>query len=140
MNKTGNQGVCMPYCPKCGAEVAETMTFCPNCGTQLKGAAPSQPAPTQPSQTQEKAQKNERQETQEKRDRAEREKAEHGFMRYLVAGLVLITIAVFAILELTNPALTSGQYLTLMLLVIGLIIILAAVYTVFAGRKNPTPK
>ena len=27
----------MPYCPKCGSEVDETMAFCSKCGTSLKG-------------------------------------------------------------------------------------------------------
>ena len=28
----------MPYCPKCGSEVDETMAFCSKCGTSLKGS------------------------------------------------------------------------------------------------------
>ena len=35
----------MPYCPKCGNNVDETMAFCPKCGTALKSTTPSQAAP-----------------------------------------------------------------------------------------------
>jgi uncharacterized membrane protein YvbJ len=121
----------MQYCPKCGNKVDDTMTFCSNCGTQLKGAASSQPLPTEPKQGQEKAE--EKHEPPEKTGK--KEKAEHDFVYFLAGGLILITIGVFAMLELTNPALMSGQYLALMLVIIGLIVVLAAVYSAFSGRK-----
>ena len=30
----------MPYCPKCGNKVEETMAFCPKCGTPAKRLQP----------------------------------------------------------------------------------------------------
>ena len=45
----------MPYCPKCGNNVDETMAFCPKCGTALKDTTPSQAAPE--SEEQEKQEK-----------------------------------------------------------------------------------
>jgi len=126
----------MQYCLKCGSKIDDTMTFCPNCGTQLKGAAPSQAPPTEPNKGQEKA--------DEKRERPDsagkKEKGEHDFVYFLASGLILITVAVFAIFELTNPALMSGQYIAIMLVIIGLIVVLAAVYATFSGRKSFSSK
>jgi divalent metal cation (Fe/Co/Zn/Cd) transporter len=66
----------------------------------------------------------------------EHERAEYSFIKYLVGGLILITVGISAILELTNPALASGEYLALMLLLVGLILICGAVYYALAGRKR----
>jgi uncharacterized membrane protein YvbJ len=126
----------MQYCPKCGNKVDDTMTFCSNCGTQLKGAAPSQAPPTEPNKGQEKAE--ERHEHPEKTGK--KEKAEHDFVYFLAGGLILITIGVFAMFELTNPTLMSGQYLAIMLVIIGLIVVLAGVYAAFSGRKSFSSK
>ena len=126
----------MQYCPKCGYKVDDTMTFCPNCGTQLKGATLSQAPPTQPKERQEKAE--EKYEHPEKT--LKQEKAERGFVYFLAGGLILITISVFAILDLTNPTLMSGQYLAIMLVIIGLIVVFAAVYATFSGRKSVSSK
>ncbi len=128
----------MTFCPKCGSKVEETMNFCPNCGIQLKTAAPSQPSPAAPPQEQRKPAENTRQTEQEKEQK--HVKAEYGFMYYLVGGLVLITIGVFAILELTNPALTAGQYLIVMLLTIGVIVIAASIYVALSGRNRMPSK
>jgi divalent metal cation (Fe/Co/Zn/Cd) transporter len=57
-------------------------------------------------------------------------------MRYLIGGLILITVGVSAILELTNSSLSSGEYLAITLLVIGLILILGSVYHALSGRKR----
>jgi uncharacterized membrane protein YvbJ len=125
----------MQYCPKCGNKVDDAMTFCPNCGIQLKGVAASQ-APIEPNKEQEKA--------EEKHEHPERtgkkEKVEHDYVYFLASGLILITIGVFAAFELTNPALMSGQYLAIMLVIIGLIVVLAAVYAAFSGRKSFSSK
>jgi zinc-ribbon domain len=129
----------MSYCPKCGNTVDEAMVFCPHCGASLKGTAtPCQAPPTQPYQN-EKAEKNERREKQEKREHPEKgehqEKSEYGFVGYLIGGLILITIGVFALLDLTSP-LNSNQDLAAMLLVIGVIIIVGAVYVAISARKR----
>ena len=131
----------MQYCPKCGNKVDDTMTFCPNCGTQLKVAAPSQAPTIEPKQRQEKAEENAQQEKQKHPEKAgKQEKREHDFVYFLAEGLILITIGVFAIFELTNPALMSGLYLSVMLVIIGLIVVLAAVYAAFSGRKSSSSK
>ncbi len=129
----------MSYCPKCGNKVDETMAFCPHCGASLKGTStPGQTPPTQPYQY-EKAEKNEKREKQEKRAQPEKgekqEKSEYSFVGYLIGGLILITIGIFALIDLTNP-LNSSQDLAAMLLIIGVIIIVGAIYIAITARKR----
>jgi hypothetical protein len=129
----------MSYCPKCGNKVDETMAFCSRCGTSLKGdAVPSQSPSAQPRRN-EKAEKNEKQEKQEKNQHPEKgekqEKSAHGFVGYLIGGLILFTIGVFGLLDLTNP-INSGQDLAAMLLIIGAIIIVGAIYIATTARKR----
>jgi hypothetical protein len=132
----------MSYCPKCGNKVDETMTFCPRCGASLKAAAPNQaPPPAQPYRRRdEKSEKNEKQEKNQHQEKGEKgEKGEQGFIGFLIGGLVLITIGAFTLLQLTN-ALSSGQNWAIMLLVIGVIIIVGAVYVAtVAKRRSPPP-
>jgi uncharacterized membrane protein HdeD (DUF308 family) len=93
--------------------------------------------PPPPYQRPEKNEKNEKQEKGEKGEKGETaEKAEHGFIGYLIGGLILITIGVFAIIDLTNPSLTSSQDLAIMLFVIGIIIIAGAIYVALTSRKH----
>src|SRR5208337_1266774 len=112
----------MPYCPKCGNNVDETMVFCPNCGTALKDATPSPAAPNR-----------EKEEKQEKHENPE--KGEYGFVRFLMGGLILITVGVFAILDLTSNGSAAGQDFVIMLILIGIIIIIGALYVTAPVRK-----
>jgi uncharacterized Zn finger protein (UPF0148 family) len=126
----------MSYCPKCGNEVDETMTFCPICGAPLKYAATSQTPPTQPNRNEE----NEKSEKEKKKNHhsekgTKHEKDEHGFIGYLMGGSILITIGIFALLDLTGSSLSSSQDLSAMLLTIGAIIIIGAVYRALNARK-----
>jgi cation transport ATPase len=119
------------------------MTFCPRCGAPLKGtqAAPSAPPPTYPPKN-EKSEKNEKNENQEKREgREKQEKGERGFVGYLIGGLILITIGVFSVLQISGaPLVDPSQSWALMLLIIGIIIIIGAVYVaVIARRHTPVP-
>jgi len=122
----------MSYCPKCGNKVDETMAFCPRCGASLKEPTPDQSAPSQPSQSyqqQEKAEKNEKQ-----------AKTQHGFIGFLIGGLILSVVGVFALLELSGYFASSGQGLAIMLLIIGIIVIVGAIYVALASRKHiPEP-
>jgi predicted lipid-binding transport protein (Tim44 family) len=132
----------MSYCPKCGIKVDETMAFCPRCGAALRATATSQAPPQY--QTRPRNEKNEKREKQEKNQqqpekREKNEKGEHGFVGYLIGGLVLIIIGLFSVLRISN-ALTSDASWAVMLLIIGVIIIVAAVYLAFiAKRHNPPP-
>jgi hypothetical protein len=117
------------------------MTFCPECGTQLKDA----PSPTAPSAEPSPKQESPAETVQQPKSVVPtkvhvHQRGEYGFIRYLVGGLILITVGVSAILELTNPVLSSGEYLAITLLVIGLILILGSVYHALSGRKRVTPR
>jgi uncharacterized membrane protein YvbJ len=124
----------MSYCPKCGNEINETMTFCPHCGTMLKGSPTDQTATSQPN-TLEKDEKKEKNQLPEKGEK--QEKTEIGFIGYLIGGLVLITIGVFALLELSGNFRSSGQGFAIMLLIIGIIVIIGAIYIALTSRKHP---
>jgi hypothetical protein len=133
----------MSYCPKCGNKVEENMTFCPRCGAPLKVGAPTQaaPAPVPPPRRGEKSEKGEKQEKREKQEpeKGEKhEKGEYGFVGWLVGGLILILIGFFALLQFAG-FLTSGLGSGLILLVIGVIIIIAAVYLTSMARKRSPP-
>jgi hypothetical protein len=134
----------MSYCPKCGNKVDETMTFCPKCGAPLKVEAPVQAAPTPAPAPRrgEKAEKGEKQEKQEKQEpeKGEKhEKGEFGFVGWLVGGLILILIGFFALLRFAGY-LTSGTSWALVLLIVGVIIIIGAVYlTTMARKRYPPP-
>jgi uncharacterized membrane protein YvbJ len=127
----------MVYCPKCGNEVDENMTFCPRCGAPLKAAAaPVQAAPAP--QRNEKAENGEKQEKHEKQEpeKGEKhEKGEYGFVGWLVGGLILILIGFFALLQITN-IITSGISWAIVLLIIGAMVIIAAVYFASMARKH----
>jgi len=76
--------------------------------------------------------KDEQYENQEKH-----EKNEHGFVGYLIAGLILIVMGIFAVLQISDtPIMGPNQSLALMLLMIGIIIIVGALYIVVIARKQ----
>jgi pilus assembly protein TadC len=137
----------MSYCPKCGNKVDETMVFCPRCGASLKDASPVQPAPSSQlyPRRNEKSEKKEKNEKQEKNSRQEKgqnqEKGETGFIGYLIGGLILITLGLFSILQISNYfESNSGQSWAIMLLIIGVIIIIGAIYVAMTARKrSPQP-
>jgi hypothetical protein len=141
----------MSYCPNCGNKIDETMAFCPRCGASLKITTPSQAAPPQPTPPQpappppygRRNEKSEKQEKQEKNQRPEKgekgEKGEQGFIGFLIGGLILITIGVFALIELTNPSFSSWQNWAIALLIIGVIIIIGAVYVAVIARSRHPP-
>jgi uncharacterized membrane protein YvbJ len=124
----------MVYCPKCGNEVEEAMAFCPRCGAPLKAAAPVR----QRSEKAEKGEKQEKQEKQEPEKGEKHEKGEYGFVGWLVGGLILILIGFFALLQIAN-IITSGIGWAIMLLAIGAIVIIAAVYFASMARKRYPP-
>ena len=130
----------MSYCPKCGNKIDDTMTFCPSCGASLKGAAQVQPPP--PPFYPKKGEKSEKNEKEEKNeDREKQEKGERGFIGYLIGGLILITLGLFSILQISGYfTADSGQSWAIMLLVIGIIIIGGAIYVALIARKRmPAP-
>jgi hypothetical protein len=134
----------LSYCPKCGNKVEENMAFCPRCGNPLKGAPSTQPPPPpQPFQRkEEKSEKNEKQEKNQRQEKGEKnEKGEQGYVGYLIGGLILIVFGLFSVLQISNYfTVNSGQSWAIMLLIIGVIIIVGAIYVVLVARqRSPKP-
>jgi hypothetical protein len=137
----------MAYCPKCGNEVTETMAFCPRCGASLKLEAPVQavpapPAPQAPRREEkaEKREKGEKREKQEPEKGEKREKGEYGFMGWLIGGLILIFIGAMAFLNINYHFVSPAMGWALFLLIVGIIIIIAAIYLATTARKrSPSP-
>ena len=142
INTRMEKGERMLYCPKCGNKVEENMTFCPRCGAPLKAEAPVQAAPAPAPQRGEKAEKGEKQEKHEKQEpeKGEKhEKGEYGFIGWLIGGVVLILIGFLALLRF-GGYLASGLEWALFLLIVGVIVIIAAVYlTTMARKRSPPP-
>jgi hypothetical protein len=134
----------MSYCPKCGNKVDETMTFCPRCGASLKveTVARTVPPPPRYPQRGEKAEKQEKGEKNEKKEpeKGEKhEKGEFGFIGWLIGGLVLIVIGLFAYANAVG-LMAQPMSNALGLLIIGVAIILIAIYlTTMARRRHPAP-
>jgi len=111
----------MPYCLKCGNTVDETMAFCPKCGTALKDSTSSQVAPG--------SEEPEKQKTHENPPNMKiHDKNQYGLVNYLIAGLILIVVGVFATLDLTSIITASRQNVAILLIMIGGIIISGAIY------------
>jgi hypothetical protein len=134
----------MSYCPNCGNKVDENMAFCSRCGAPLKSGTPGQLSPGHSySRRDEKSEKNEKQEKQTRRDRPEKgektEKGEAGFIGYLIGGLILITLGLFSVLQLSG-FFADGSTWAIMLVIIGIIIISGAIYVALVARKrSPYP-
>jgi predicted lipid-binding transport protein (Tim44 family) len=128
----------MSYCPNCGNKIDETMVFCPHCGASLKAVPSAQPAPAPVPPSHRRDEKSEKNEKHEKQERPE--KGEAGFIGYLIGGLILITFGLFSVLQISGYFTDSGQVWPIMLLIIGIIIIIGAVYVAFIARKrSPQP-
>jgi uncharacterized integral membrane protein len=130
----------MPFCPKCGGSIEETMAFCPTCGTSLKSMPPTQEALGKEKQ---EPQMNNR--PPEKEAEMEGEKHDYSYVGFLVSGLILIVIGAFAIIDLTSTLLSLSQVLEIMLIIIGAIIVCGSLYMVapvrrYFGRLISRPK
>lgn len=131
----------MAQCPKCGSEVSEEMSFCPKCGAALKIQSPP-PAETRPRhyRRNEKSEKNEKHEKEEKGEKGEKgEKQGYGFLGPLIGGLILVFLGASFWLELTGVL--SARYMwSFFLLLVGIVIIIAALYAAFVlTKRHPRP-
>jgi VIT1/CCC1 family predicted Fe2+/Mn2+ transporter len=71
--------------------------------------------------------------------REKQEKGEYGFIGWLIGGLILILIGFFALLQFAG-FMTSGMSWAIVLLIIGVVFIIAAVYyTTTARKRSPSP-
>jgi len=128
----------MSYCPKCGAEITEEMTFCPKCGAPLKAAR----APAEPRfREQYRGEKSEKSEKAEKREKGEKgEKHELGFFGPLIGGLILIFLGIAAFVGVSYPHYDMRTFWAFFLLLIGVIVIVAAIYgAVVLAKRHPRP-
>ena len=128
-------------CPKCGSEVSDEMSFCPRCGAPLKMQSPL-PTGTRSKQYRrnEKSEKGEKREKEEKGEKNEKgEKQGYGFLGPLIGGLILIFLGVTFWLELAGVL--SGAYVwSFFLLLVGIVIIIAALYAAFVlSKRHPKP-
>jgi len=124
----------MPYCRKCGTKTEEEMVFCPKCGASLKG----EPQVTVARRA-EKGEKQEKAEEKgEKREKSEKhEKREWGFLGPLVGGIILIFIGFMTYLQIANLVAKENAS-AFILIVVGLVIMIAAVYgAILASRRHP---
>lgn len=128
------------YCPKCGNQVDESMAFCPKCGAPLKATAvAAQPAPApQRVEKAEKQEKGEKQEKQEPEKSEKHEKGEYGFVGWLIGGVILILIGLFALLQIAGY-LPSRLGWAVLFLIAGIIIIISAIYFSMRARKRFPP-
>ncbi len=86
----------------------------------------------------EKSEKGEKHEQQPEKGE-KHEKGEFGFVGFLIAGLVVVLLGVFAYLNVAG-ILTGGMQGALTLLIIGLAIIIVGLYFATRARqRNPPP-
>ena len=71
----------------------------------------------------------------EKNEKGER----GGFMGFLIGGLIMVLIGFIALVNIYTHWLTGGTAVALLLLVIGVIVIIAAVYFSTMARKRYPP-
>jgi ribosomal protein S27AE len=135
----------MPNCPKCNSRVTEAMSFCPNCGASQKAApppapapAPAPPAPPVRQEKQEKQEKREKGEKQEKTEKGEKhEKQGIGLLAPIAGGIVLIMLGVMAFLSL-QPGINQPMLWAYFLVIIGIVVIVVAIYgAMIAARRHP---
>ncbi|MGB8779674.1 MAG: zinc ribbon domain-containing protein [Candidatus Bathyarchaeia archaeon] len=137
----------MPHCLKCGSEVDEKMVFCPKCGAPLRMEQPADLRDewrTKRREWREQRREQRRQRRQgeksEKEEKWERtEKHEYMFLGPLIGGLVLIIFGAFLYFLIVGGF--SVQLLgALFLVFVGVIIIVAALYSiVVAERRHRRP-
>ena len=114
----------------------DLLFICSKCGAPLKAEVDS--GYHRHSHRGEKAEKNEKQEKNEKDEpekNEKQEKNENGFIGWLFGGLILIVIGVLSILQFSNM-IPSGTMGPIMLLIIGGLVILAAVYYMYSAKKR----
>jgi Ca2+/Na+ antiporter len=124
------------------------MSFCPKCGAALKVEQPSvaeapPQAPPAPPYRAEKGEKREKQEKEEKHEKGEktekREKQEHGYIGPLIGGLILILVGFIFYLEITTM-IASGVLWAFFFVIIGIVIIIGAIYAAtMASKRQPQP-
>ena len=145
----------MTFCPKCNNPTKDTTIFCTKYGTPLNQTTDqNQPNPqttTTPPTTQEPNQQTtKKEEVKEVKSQQattpKQSKGERGALSCLTGGLILITFGAFAVMQISNPnSANTGQNWAIMLLLIGVIIIVGAIYLALTTQhhtphQSTTPK
>ena len=114
------------------------MTFCPKCGASLK--METRATPTYPPQTYRRNEKNEKQEKNQQNEKREKqEKGEYSFIGWLIGGVVVIVIGIFAFTNALGYITSAVQNATVFV-VIGIILVIVAIWmSMRARRHNPVP-
>ena len=125
----------MPYCPKCGTEVDETMTFCTKCGVSLKGAG------YEDIKDRVKAElKDAKGEWREKRRKMRGERWErYGEPRFrfigpLIGGLILVLLGSAFYLQIVE-GFGIWFLLSSFFIILGIIIIIVGIYVLTVTRR-----
>ena len=123
----------LPFCPKCGNELAEKAEYCPRCG------APQKTTGAQVATHYRRQEKGEKQEKQEKEEKEEKhEKGETSRFWVLAAGLILIVLGATSIL--TNLFLEPSWRGPSFLIAVGVVIVVLAVFgAAMASKRHPEP-
>lgn len=123
----------MPYCSKCGTEIAVGMQYCPKCGASIETLRISR----EKHEKQEKEEKHEKEEKFEKHEKYEKQERNHSWM--LLAGFILIVFGLFSIIS-TYIGLSSTDKGAIFLVLVGVVIMIIAFYgTTKAVRSSPKP-
>jgi uncharacterized membrane protein YvbJ len=128
----------VPYCPECGKEVSEEEKFCPNCGTNLRPERlPARPARAEKMEKREKEEKREKSEKTEKEEKHEKEEVSPVIP--LAGGLIIVLIGAMFLLD-SAGVLSLQEIWPYFVVIVGLIIIIAAIYGgMIAYKRSPKP-
>jgi hypothetical protein len=126
----------MPYCPKCGEEVKETMDFCPKCGFSIKGTQYENIGDRVEAEV-----KRAKEEWKEERWRMRAERWQRygeprfSFLGPLIGGLILICLGLAFYFQIVE-GLGLRFFLSSFIIIIGIIVIALGMYmyTVFTKK------
>jgi hypothetical protein len=125
----------VPYCPKCGSEVDESMVFCPKCGASLKvQQQAAQPMDWREQRRQWREQRRQWRYEHQGEWAEKHEKHEQVFLGPLVAGVVLIVFGLLVYFGVTG--MLNWQVLqALFFVLLGLIILVGGAYAYSMRRR-----
>jgi cation transport ATPase len=117
----------LPYCQKCGAEIAADAAFCPRCGQQTAVS----PAPVE--RGHEREEKREKSEKREKEEKGEKEEKSEDKTLPLVGGLILVWLGISFYLVQAHY-IDWNEWWPYFLIGIGVVLILQAVVRYSSSR------